>query len=337
MHTSSLKNMKQFSEKYMDKNRHYKILDIGSQEVDGDENGSYRHIFENPNWEYCGADVVKGKNVDIVLQEPYRWKNIGDKTFDCVVCGQMLEHDEFFWLTMFEIKRIMKPEGICCIIAPSGGPEHCYPVDCYRYYPDGLKAAARYAGLEVMEVYAQWNEQLYPDMDADWRDCVLVCKRNKENLWGEIRFKWSHWMVNTGSKGACKVDYGNHYSQETTWKTPLPNLFSSLYYDTGAGFNEEQVERYPIKTYQHYKQRYELPDGCRMIRFDPVEGYRCLVRNLKVVMSNEEKQSLTLESNGEQKADGMYLFLETTDPQIFIPVEAGAEWVEIESDINFIG
>lgn len=335
MHTSSLLNMKCFVEKYMDPKKHYKILDIGSQEVDGDANGSYRRIFENANWEYVGADVVKGKNVDIVLQTPYEWKNIKSKSFDCVVCGQMLEHDEFFWLTMLEIRRIMKPEGLCCIIAPSGGPEHRYPVDCYRYYPDGLRAVARYAGLETLETYAQWNAELYPEMDADWRDCVLICKRPKETKVQGLKFAMRHWMLNMSSRSVADVDYGNTYSQDTTWRTPGPNLFSSLYIDTGIGFNEEQVERRGVKTTQHYKQRYLLPENCRNVRFDPVEGYHCMVRNFKV-LSDSTVGKVEYANNGKKVDLESYIFMDTTDPQICIPVEA-ATWIEIEADINYIG
>lgn len=335
MHTSSLLNMKYFAEKYMDSKKHYKILDIGSQEVDGDENGSYRHLFQNPNWEYIGADVVKGKNVDIVLQTPYEWKNIKSKSFDCVVCGQMLEHDEFFWLTMLEIKRIMKPNGICCLIAPSGGPEHRYPVDCYRYYPDGLRAVARYAGLETLEAYAQWNAELYPEMDPDWRDCVLICRCPKETAIENMKFALRHWMLNVSSRSAVNVKYGNVYSQETTWRTPTPNLFSSLYIDTGIGFNEGQVIRYGVKTTQRYKQRYELPEGCESVRFDPVEGHRCMVRNLQIVSDGSVKNA-DYDNNGKQFEKNSYFFMNTTDPQILIPVE-NAEWIEIQADINYVG
>lgn len=231
MHKSSFMIMKWFSEKYMKSEKLYKILDIGSQDI----NGSYKPIFENGNWEYLGSDVVSGKNVDIVLEEAYHWKNIKSKTFDCVVCGQMLEHDEFFWLTMLEIKRIMKHGGLCCIIAPSSGPEHRYPVDCYRYYPDGLRAAARYAGLEVLEAFAQWNESIYPDMNSEWRDCILVCRRNNDNFWGDLKFSIRHWMLNVSSRSVCDNDYGNKYIQETTWTSPLPELSTAIYFNTGGG------------------------------------------------------------------------------------------------------
>lgn len=276
-----------------------------------------------------------GVNVDIVLEKPYQWKNIKSQSFDVVVCGQMLEHDEFFWLTMLEIKRVMKPEGICCIIAPSGGPEHRYPVDCYRYYPDGFRAVARYAGLEVLEVYAQWNAELYPDMDADWRDCVLIGRRPKANGIQELRLMLGHWMINMGSKSVADVNYGNSYTQETTWRTPAPSLYSSLYVDTGQGFNERQVDRYVFKTTSHYKQRYQLSKSCRGVRFDPVKGWQCIVRNLKIA-SDIPLDNMEYVSNGKMICPGNFIFMDTIEPQIFIPIRHAA-WIEIEADINYIG
>ncbi|GFI68593.1 hypothetical protein IMSAG249_00410 [Lachnospiraceae bacterium] len=333
MHKSSFMIMKWFSEKYMKSEKLYKILDIGSQDI----NGSYKPIFENGNWEYLGSDVVSGKNVDIVLEEAYHWKNIKSKTFDCVVCGQMLEHDEFFWLTMLEIKRIMKHGGLCCIIAPSSGPEHRYPVDCYRYYPDGLRAAARYAGLEVLEAFAQWNESIYPDMNSEWRDCILVCRRNNDNFWGDLKFSIRHWMLNVSSRSVCDNDYGNKYIQETTWTSPLPELSTAIYFNTGGGYNDEQMERHKVKTYQHFNRRYQVPDGCQVVRYDPIEGHRCIVRNLIVLVSTERLNNEEFKINGEKTSTGVYLFMDTTKPRIFIPLMKSAEWINIEADISFLG
>lgn len=336
MHISSLNNMKRFVEKYMDEKTPYKILDIGSQEVDGDENGSYRHLFQCDNWQYFGADVVPGKNVDIVLEEPYRWKNIKDKSFDCIICGQMLEHCEFFWLTVLEIRRILRPDGICCIIAPSGGPEHRYPVDCYRYYPDGLKAIAKFAKLDILESYAQWNEEIYPEMDSDWRDCVLVCKRPKNSFLNELKTRVNHRMIWHSSKEVCAMKYGNEYTQKTSWRVPLPNLYSALYFDTGVGFNEGQVDRIQVRTYQKYYHRYLIPEGCKMVRFDPLEEYMCVVRNLRILTDDDSAECKVAFTNGEEYASGDYYFWNTLDPQIFITIEEGVHWVEIEADINII-
>ncbi len=69
MHKSSYDKMKQFVDKYLDKDKKLKILDIGSQDV----NGSYKELFENDNWTYIGADMCESKNVDFVLKNVYRW------------------------------------------------------------------------------------------------------------------------------------------------------------------------------------------------------------------------------------------------------------------------
>lgn len=40
---------------------------------------------------------------------------------------------------------------------PSSGPEHRYPVDCWRFYPDGMRAFAKIARLHCIEVYTDWD------------------------------------------------------------------------------------------------------------------------------------------------------------------------------------
>ena len=175
MHKSSYENMKRFIEKYLNQynNSKIKILDIGSQDV----NGSYKPLFDNPTWEYHGCDMVEGRNVDIVLKDIYDWRNIKSQQYDVVISGQVFEHVEYMWVTILEITRVLKDDGVCCIIAPSGGNEHKYPVDCWRFYPDGFKALAKYAGLNYLEVYTQWNKELYPNYNPVWKDSVLICKK----------------------------------------------------------------------------------------------------------------------------------------------------------------
>ncbi|MBN2437574.1 MAG: methyltransferase domain-containing protein [Deltaproteobacteria bacterium] len=164
-----------FRKKYLEdrKNEPLSILDLGSLDV----NGSYRDLFQAASWTYRGIDTAPGKNVDIVLRDPYDWREIRSGSADVVISGQAFEHIEFFWMTMLEIARILKPEGLCCIIAPSGGPEHRYPVDCWRFYPDGFSALARFASLEVLEIYSQTGSTGYADGSDLWRDTVLVCKK----------------------------------------------------------------------------------------------------------------------------------------------------------------
>ncbi|MHB8773171.1 MAG: methyltransferase domain-containing protein [Syntrophales bacterium] len=175
MHQSSLDNMLAFKKTYLEsrKGEPLLILDLGSLDV----NGSYRELFAIGPWEYRGIDMAAGKNVDIVLRDPYDWREIRSGSADVVISGQAFEHIEFFWVTILEIARVLTPGGVCCLIAPSGGPEHRYPVDCWRFYPDGFAALARFASLEVAELRSHRQATGYTDGSDEWRDTVMVCRK----------------------------------------------------------------------------------------------------------------------------------------------------------------
>jgi SAM-dependent methyltransferase len=176
MHPSSFDKMAAFRRDHLSgrENEPLVILDLGSQ----DFNGTYRTLFEEARWNYIGVDMAAGKNVDVVLRDPYHWHEIAPNSADVIISGQTFEHTEFFWLTMQQIARALKPGGLCCILAPSSGPEHQYPVDCWRVYPDGFRAVARYAHLEVVECWTQWEDLPQYDNESNkWHDSVLVVRK----------------------------------------------------------------------------------------------------------------------------------------------------------------
>ena len=141
--------MKAFVEERLQDER-LKILDLGSRVVSGQQKlGSYRQFFKNEKWQYVGADTEAGDNVDVVIQGynfPFK-----DGEFDVIISGQTLEHVEYPWVWMKELTRVLKKDGLCCIIAPAVIHEHKYPIDTYRYYPDGMKSLAKWSGLEVIK------------------------------------------------------------------------------------------------------------------------------------------------------------------------------------------
>jgi ubiquinone/menaquinone biosynthesis C-methylase UbiE len=176
MHGSSLKNMRDITNKYLKKKKQLKIYDIGSYDV----NGSYKFILNQYADSYIGVDLNKGPNVDLVLDNPYEIP-IKSNSADLVVSGQAFEHIEFFWLTWQEIVRITKPSGYIFIIAPSAGPEHKYPVDCWRFYPEAMSALAKYSGCNLIESYISPYNAI--EDDPQWKDCVGVFEKNpKKNL-----------------------------------------------------------------------------------------------------------------------------------------------------------
>lgn len=168
------------------------IADIGSYDV----NGSYRPLFANPGWHYQGLDLAAGPNVDLVLTSPYRLP-FAAESLDVVISGQAFEHVEYFWLTWLEVVRALKPGGIAFLIAPSRGPEHRYPVDCWRFYPDAYRALARWSATDLIEASTDW--QPHPEEDsAAWGDTVGVFVKphawslKRKTAWSILRhFPWA--------------------------------------------------------------------------------------------------------------------------------------------------
>jgi len=180
MHKSSMLRMEWFIHTYVTNaylTPPIRILDIGSLGIP-----NYRDLFTNIKIDYIGLNMVGGPNVDLVVENPYKWDELQNASFDIVVSGQVFEHIEFPWLTMQEISRVLKPNGFCCIIAPNGEGRHRAPTDCWRFYEDGMLALAKYACFEPLHVSvncapANATEEWF----SPWKDCILVAKKPIKN------------------------------------------------------------------------------------------------------------------------------------------------------------
>lgn len=172
MHKSSYKKMQYFKDTYLNPDKELKILDIGSFDKDGNYN--YGLILNEDKWTYHGLDMKPGNNIDIVVENPYNWKEIPSESYDLVISGQAFEHIEFFWLTLEEVKRVMKPEGLFFLIVPSSGPVHKNPYDCYRFNENAMKAMAKYIDFKIIEFGTNTDKISNP-----WYDSYLVAKKSE--------------------------------------------------------------------------------------------------------------------------------------------------------------
>ena len=193
MHKNSHSKMEWFKKTYLNTSNKLDILDVGS--LDGKGNYNYSDIFNESNWTYTGLDFQAGNNVDIVVTDIYNWFEIDDNTYDVIISGQFFLHLEFFWLTMSQIERVLRPGGFVCIIVPSAGPKHGGDMpNCYRFYEDGLRAMAKYVNLDVLHASVDTRKEANP-----WNDACLVAHKtgsiSKENT-HELESR----MNNLGSK-----------------------------------------------------------------------------------------------------------------------------------------
>ena len=105
------------------------ILEIGSYDV----NGSVRTLLQKDAKEYVGCDIEAGPGVDIVVDKDEDLiKRFGKKSFDVVVCTEVLEHAEDWRKIVSEVKQISK-KYIIVTTRSVGFPHHAYPTDCWRY------------------------------------------------------------------------------------------------------------------------------------------------------------------------------------------------------------
>jgi len=107
-------NIKNDMPQYFDKVR---VVDFGSK----DYNGSLRDMFTNSL--YIGVDISVGKNVDVVsAANKYV---VTTPSYDTVISGEMLEHDEYWELSLKKMYEILLPNGLIVLsCAGPGRPEH---------------------------------------------------------------------------------------------------------------------------------------------------------------------------------------------------------------------
>lgn len=155
-HKSSRREIRKFFVKYARPN--IRILEVGSR-IPEEQRNNYRNRYylytEYYNIEYIGMDIEDGENVDLVVKDPYDWKEIPDEGFDLVIATQVLEHVEFFWIVFKEMVRVLKRKGYMCVIVPSICHMHRFPVDCWRFLPDGMAALAKYMKINLIRSWCK--------------------------------------------------------------------------------------------------------------------------------------------------------------------------------------
>ena len=148
MHPSAMAHMSRLIETYLRKDRSYQVLDFGSR-ISANQRSTHRDLLAAYSCSYTGVDVLPGRNVDLVMRRPYRIP-LPSNSVDVVLTGQVFEHVPFFWASFMELARVLRPGGYIFMTVPSRGHTHDV-YDCWRFYPDSMRALAALARLELKE------------------------------------------------------------------------------------------------------------------------------------------------------------------------------------------
>lgn len=118
-----------------------RVLDIGCGKK------PYAHFF---SCEYIGIDPLDIVHPDIVAPA---WSiPVADNSFDGIILNQSLEHIQNTQGTISEIKRILKPDGVCIITVPHTMKNHSEPIAI---------AKSPLAGKIESEMLTYWQEDYY--------------------------------------------------------------------------------------------------------------------------------------------------------------------------------
>jgi SAM-dependent methyltransferase len=150
-----------------------RVLIVGSLDV----NGSVRPYFDKT--QMVGIDLFKGEGVDHAINAhdlltpeslstifgvPYSsYSETYDQAFDVVACTEMLEHDDEFWKSLYNMGAVLRSGGYLLLTARGARPgiegkkhgesmwEHAYPDDYYRFMPNAVPKLLRIAKCETVE------------------------------------------------------------------------------------------------------------------------------------------------------------------------------------------
>jgi methyltransferase family protein len=120
-----------------------RVLEIGPDRFPS----TYQKIMPHATRAWDTVDIYDSKNLTYPNAGEYAFP-IPDDTYDVVISGQVIEHVKKIWCWIKEVERVCKKGGHVMIINPVSWPYHTHPVDCWRIFPDGMRALLEDHGCE---------------------------------------------------------------------------------------------------------------------------------------------------------------------------------------------
>ena len=174
--------------------------------------------------------------VDEFLDEPYVLP-FEDETFDLVTSANVLEHDEFPWVTIVEQCRVLKSGGLMFHITPSNGQYHTWPADRLRFYPGSAYSFAKWARMRGCDLHVV-QSFLSDAKKSSWHMHVMVLHKGGK-------------PASSHPKMEAKLPYGvppKVCKKETTPNCEAPAAFDIETYDRHPKLSPLTIARHISKT-----------------------------------------------------------------------------------------
>jgi SAM-dependent methyltransferase len=126
------------------------VLEVGSYNV----NGNCRGLVEDRGLRYLGLDIRPGEDVDVVIDITAPLGELrsalASRTFDLVLCMNVLEHVYRPHEALANMCALTRPGGYIVVVTPAVWDLHDWPHDFFRLNPDFFRRFASEAGMEML-------------------------------------------------------------------------------------------------------------------------------------------------------------------------------------------
>jgi SAM-dependent methyltransferase len=127
-----------------------RVLEIGPDKFPS----TYQALVGDSSIQWDTIDLYQDPRLTYTAKSEYDFP-IPDNTYDLVVSAQVIEHVRKIWVWMKELARVCKVGGVVITVNPVSWPYHEAPVDCWRMYPEGMRALYEDASLDV--ILSEWE------------------------------------------------------------------------------------------------------------------------------------------------------------------------------------
>lgn len=110
---------------------------------------AHQRAVNNPSITWDTADIFDEPRLTYRMPDEYSFP-VASNQYDIVLASNVLEHVRKPWVWIKELARVCKPVGHVITINPVSWPFHEAPYDCWRAYPDGMRALCEEANLTVI-------------------------------------------------------------------------------------------------------------------------------------------------------------------------------------------
>ncbi len=185
------------------------ILEIGPDSRNPD---IFKIIVNDPSIIWETVDIEKTyPELMYVCSGEYTFP-MENNRYDIVFSSSVIEHVRKVWVWIKELARVCKPGGQVLTISPISWPYHGVPFDCWRIYPEGMKALYGEAGLQVESSFFQTLEE-GADLGKDYPGKSASRPAGKLGGLKQWVKKWVRWpnsyavdLVTLGFKSGSSCD-----------------------------------------------------------------------------------------------------------------------------------